>query len=120
MNHWSLIGELCANPETKFAASGTCIATFYIGVNDYKGVEHPVKIAYIGKAAEKAAEELNRGDLVVCQGKIEPHEYNGKIYADLKITDIQRLDDKGHAVKDETIGHDDINTGADDHSDLPF
>jgi single-stranded DNA-binding protein len=119
MNHFSVIGYLTENPELKYTDKGTCIATLYIGVLDYTGKEFPVKFTIIGKPAEKVAENFNRGELVCAQGLIAPNEYQGKTYTQLKITDIRKLDGEGHKVK-ETSGHDDITTGADESSDIPF
>ena len=74
-NHVVLIGRLTRDPEIKFAASGTQIATFTLAVdrnvpssnNDNTDF---IRIVTFGKTAEFAGNYLTKGRLILVEGSL--------------------------------------------------
>jgi single-stranded DNA-binding protein len=71
--------------------SGDSVATFSVVDREYvyakKGEEAPgqfYRVEVRGKAAQIAAERLQRGDKIGVHGQLVQREYNGKTYLDVK------------------------------------
>lgn len=85
-------GKQGENPVTvKVFDSGDRVATFSVVDREYvyakKGEEAAgqfYRVEVRGKAAEIAAERLQRGDKIGVHGQLVQREYNGKIYLDVK------------------------------------
>jgi single-stranded DNA-binding protein len=85
--------------------SGDSVATFSVVDREYvyakKGEESLgqfYRVEVRGKAAQIAADRLQRGDKVAVHGQLVQREYNGKIYLDVKGSRITYLSSR----KDET------------------
>lgn len=77
-------GRLAADPELRFAASGTAVARMRVGANSRKRLEDGswaddktcwLDVTAFRRLAEGAAETLRKGDLVVLTGKLQTDEW---------------------------------------------
>ena len=83
MNQVILIGRAGQDPDFRYVGNGTAIATFSLctsepikGTKDYKSTWQNVKCW--AKAAERANNEIRKGDEVFVQGKIEQESWEDK------------------------------------------
>ena len=87
-NHVVLIGRLTRDPEIKFAASGTQIASFSLAVDRGKNDETDfVNVVAFGKTAEFIGSYFVKGRLVLVEGqlRIEKYEKNGETKTAAKV-----------------------------------
>ena len=80
-------------------SSGTKSATFSVLDKQYvyakQGEERYgqfYRVEVVGKTAEIAAERLNRGDRIAVNGQLVQREYNGKVFLDVKNSNITFLE----------------------------
>ena len=77
----TITGNLGRQPEIKYLESGSTVCDFSVAVKQWKkdAPARWVKITCWGKTAEFAANFLNKGDKVVCTGRVErPELYDGR------------------------------------------
>jgi single-strand DNA-binding protein len=97
VNKVILVGNLGADPETRYTASGTAICTFNLATSeswtDKQSGEkqertewHRVKI--FGRLAEIAQEYLKKGRQVYIEGSIRTDKFTGKDGVEKYFTDI--------------------------------
>lgn len=105
VNKVILIGNLGADPEVKYASSGTTIATFRLAtsenrVNRSSGEKTTTtewhRIVAFGKLAEICGEYLNKGKQVYIEGRLrtrswEDKEGNRKFTTEIVATQMQML-----------------------------
>ena len=133
-----LVGRLTRDPETKFAASGTQIATFSLAVDrDYPKDSNEadfIRIVTFGKTAEFVGNYLLKGRLILVEGslRINKWEKDGekKQNAEVVASNIRFLEAKSHGSNQgSSVSHnepenDDIAFfGSDDtgqSDDIPF
>ncbi len=82
LNQLTMLGNLTRDPETKYLASGTCVAEFGIAVNERvkKGndwVDEPcfIDVTLFGKQAEVAGEYLSKGASVLITGRLKYEQW---------------------------------------------
>lgn len=110
INKVILVGNLGADPETKYAASGTAITSIRIATSEsWKDKQtgeqqertewHRVK--FFGRLAEIAAEYLKKGSQVYVEGKLRTDEYERdgvkKYSTDIIADELQMLGGKPSA-----------------------
>lgn len=108
INKVILVGNLGADPETRYTASGTAITEIRIATSEAwkdkaTGEQQERtewhRITFFGKLAEIAAEYLKKGGQVYVEGKIRTEEYEKdgvKRYSTKVIGDVmQMLGSKG-------------------------
>jgi len=88
--------------------SGDKVATFSIADRQYvyakRGEESRgqfYRVEVRGKAAEIAADRLQRGDKIAGSGQLIQREYNDKIYYDVKNFQVTYLEPKRETTSDE-------------------
>lgn len=84
----TIVGNLGADPELKFTASGKAVANLSIGstprrfdksTGQYQDGETLWVRAHVwGEAAENAAESLRKGDRVIAQGRLVQNSYTAQ------------------------------------------
>jgi single-strand DNA-binding protein len=134
VNKVILIGNLGADPEVKYASSGTTIATFRLAtsenrVNRSSGEKTTTtewhRIVAFGKLAEICGEYLNKGKQVYIEGRLrtrswEDKEGNRKFTTEIVATQMQML---GAPTGASTLGKE-ISTGQEEppssEEDVPF
>lgn len=80
MNHITLIGRLCADPELRYTPNGTAVATFNLAVprpkyNDQEQEPDFIKIVTWQKTAENCANYLKKGRLAAIEGRLQIRKY---------------------------------------------
>ena len=79
INNVVLVGRICADPELRYAATGTAIATFTLAVNRRKqGEVDFINIVAFQKQAESCAQYLAKGSLIAIEGRIQVRKYENK------------------------------------------
>jgi single-strand DNA-binding protein len=134
VNKVILIGNLGADPEVKYASSGTTIATFRLAtsenrVNRSSGEKTTTtewhRIVAFGKLAEICGEYLNKGKQVYIEGRLrtrswEDKEGNRKFTTEIVATQMQML---GAPTSASTLEKE-ISTGQEEppssEEDVPF
>ena len=79
-----LAGNLCANPDLKYIASGTAVCNLRLAVNNKYTTasgEKRESVLFIdvtawGKQAESAAEYLEKGSKILVEGELRQREWN--------------------------------------------
>lgn len=95
MSHITAIGTLSADPELRYAASGTPISSFTVGENTAKRGEEAQWTNFhcvaFGDLAENVAASCVKGDRVIVAGRMKSEEFTRqdgtkgralKLYAD--------------------------------------
>lgn len=111
MNKVFLIGRLTKDIDLRYTVSNTAIARFTLAVNrpKQKGKDQETDfincIAYSG-LAENLAKYQKKGNQIAIVGRIQTGSYDGqdgkKVYTtDIVVNEIQFLNTKNSAVKDE-------------------
>lgn len=72
---------------------------FYSKDPDKKGQFYNVQLR--GKAAEIAADRLQKGDKVACTGQLVQRDYNGKTYLDVVNAQITYLESRREAADED-------------------
>lgn len=86
VNKAILIGRVGKDPELRYTAEGTPVATFSVATSeswkDKSGTKHEKtewhNIQCWRKLAEIVGEYIKKGRMVYVEGKIQSHEYEGK------------------------------------------
>ncbi len=101
-NHIVLVGRLVADPELRQTQSGVPVTSFRIAVDRPKGRDGEKQTDFFGvsiwrQRAERAAEFLQKGRLVLIAGRIQIREYtdrdnNKRTAVDVVADDFQMLD----------------------------
>ena len=83
MNKVFLIGRLVKNPELRYTANNTPVATFTIAVNRPKRQDKEQEADFInvvtwGKQADNCNKYLEKGSQVAIDGRIQTRSYDGE------------------------------------------
>lgn len=106
LNQCNFIGNLGADPESRYTPSGDCVATFSIGVSDDytkdgQKVEQTdwIRVVAWRKLGENCAQYLAKGSKVFVTGKMKTRSYEkdgNKVYVtEIVANDVQFLDARG-------------------------
>lgn len=94
LNHVILIGRLTRDPELRYTATGTAIATFSLAVErpftnreGEKEVDF-IKIVTWRKLAETCANHLGKGRLVAVDGRLQIRDYEDNQGQKRKATEV--------------------------------
>src|SRR5579864_7550712 len=103
-NHIVLVGRLVADPELRQTQSGVPVTSFRIAVDRPKSRDGERQTDFFGvsiwrQRAERAAEFLQKGRLVLIAGRIQIREYtdrdnNKRTEVDVVADDFQMLDSR--------------------------
>jgi single-strand DNA-binding protein len=103
-NHIVLVGRLVADPELRQTQSGVPVTSFRIAVDRPKGRDGEKQTDFFGvsiwrQRAERAAEFLQKGRLVLISGRVQIREYtdrdnNKRTAVDVVADDFQMLDSR--------------------------
>lgn len=117
LNKATLIGNLGADPETRYMQDGTCVCNIRIATTERfkdKSGERQERtewhrVVLWGKLGEIAAQYLHKGSQVYIEGKIETRKWTNKEGVDVYTTEIRAnemkmLGGKGDA-RGETHGN---------------
>jgi single-strand DNA-binding protein len=80
MNNVQLIGRLTADPELRFAASGTAVGHFRLAVNrrgDDSGADF-IDVVTFNRLAEVCAEHLAKGRQIAVAGRLSYSEWSAE------------------------------------------
>jgi single-strand DNA-binding protein len=81
MNKWIGIGNLTADPEMRYTASGQAVTNFRIAINEGSGdkrtTEYVTCIAW-EKLGERVAEYMRKGRKVAVEGNLRTRSWDGK------------------------------------------
>jgi len=107
VNKWIGIGNVCADPETRYLPDGGAVTNLTIACNDsYKKKDSSevvdttefVRLVFFRKLAEIAGEYLKKGSKVYVEGKLQTRQYEKdgqKHYAsEIVINNMEMLDNK--------------------------
>jgi len=86
LNKAMIIGNLGADPEVRYTASGMTVATFNVATketwrdknNSRQDRTEWHRVVAWGKLGEQAGEYLKKGRLVYVEGRMQTREYEGK------------------------------------------
>ena len=106
INRTILVGRLTKDPDLKYTAQGTPVATFTLAVNrtfsNQQGEKEAdfINIVVWRKQAENAANYLKKGNLAGVDGRIQTRNYEGQDGKRVYITEVvaesvQFLEPKG-------------------------
>ena len=121
LNRVIIVGRMGSDPDTKFAKSGTAVTNFSLATNEkWKDNDHTEwhKCVVFGESAERFAEWVSKGQLVLIEGKLKTDvwEKDGeKRYSTSIVVDTWTTLSKG---KDKEAKDTVDNLGSGD--DLPF
>jgi len=104
-NHIVLVGRLVADPELRQTQAGVPVTSFRIAVDRPKGRDGGEKqtdffgVSIWRQRAERAAEFLSKGRLVLIAGRVQIREYtdrdnNKRTAVDVVADDFQMLDSR--------------------------
>ena len=113
LNKVMLLGNLTRDPELKYSANGTPIATFGFAVNTKSGEKEDVlfiDITAFGRQAETTNEYLKKGSAALIEGRLQFQSWESqdgqKRSKHLVITDrIQFMSGKGETATNERPIH---------------
>lgn len=105
MNHVQLIGRLTKNAELRYTSQGVGVATFNLAVqrnySDNNGERQTDFIQCISwrKLAETIANNLVKGSLIACEGRIQTRNYENqqgqRVYVtEVVVNEVQFLETK--------------------------
>lgn len=142
VNKWIGIGNLGADPDTKFLPSGDAVTNIRIACTDrykdkasgeWKEVTEWVRIAFFGKLAEIAGQYLKKGSSVYIEGKLKTRQWEKdgqKQYStEIVAEQMQMLggkpegapkNDGGKGYQAAREGRQQRHDDMDDGSDIPF
>ena len=139
INKWIGIGNCCADPEIRYAASGSAIANVTVACGDeYKDkttrekVDKTefVRVVFFNRLGEIAGEYLKKGSQVYIEGKLQTRKWQDKDGQDRYTTEIvanemQMLGGRGESKPAKPSSNPsaqaDDGQGADDFDDdIPF
>jgi single-strand DNA-binding protein len=103
-NHITLVGRLVADPELRQTQGGIPVTSFRIAVDRPKSRDGERQTDFFGvsiwrQRAERAAEFLQKGRLVLISGRVQIREYtdrdnNKRTAVDVVADDFQMLDSR--------------------------
>ena len=103
-NHIVLVGRLVADPELRQTQAGVPVTSFRIAVDRPKSRDGEKQTDFFGvsiwrQRAERAAEFLQKGRLVLISGRVQIREYtdrdnNKRTAVDVVADDFQMLDSR--------------------------
>lgn len=103
-NHIVLVGRLVADPELRQTQQGVPVTSFRIAVDRPRGRDSEKQTDFFGvsiwrQRAERAAEFLQKGRLVLIAGRVQIREYtdrdnNKRTAVDVVADDFQMLDSR--------------------------
>ena len=103
-NHIVLVGRLVADPELRQTQSGVSVTSFRLAVDRPKGRDGERQTDFFGvsiwrQRAERAAEFLQKGRLVLVSGRVQIRQYtdrenNQRTAVDVVADDFQMLDSR--------------------------
>jgi single-strand DNA-binding protein len=76
-----LLGNLTRDPELKYAANGTAIATFGMAVNTKSGEREDVlfiDVTAFGRQAETTSEYLKKGSAALIEGRLQLQQWESR------------------------------------------
>ncbi len=134
LNKVQIIGNLGADPEMRFTANGTAVATFNVAINrryttkdgDKREETEWVRCVAWQKLAENVSQYLNKGSQVYVEGRMQTRKWEDregvtKYTTEVVAQDVQFLDRAGGGGGGSTG---DSSSGSDapplDPDDLPF
>ena len=96
VNKWIGIGNVCADPITKYMANGDAVTNITVACNEsWKGKDGTkqektefVRVTFYRKLAEIAGEYLKKGASVYVEGKLETRKWTDKAGVDRYTTEI--------------------------------
>lgn len=98
VNKWIGIGNLGADPESRFAPNGDAICNIRIActeswrdksTGERKEMTEWVRVTFFGKLAEIAGQYLKKGSQVYIEGRIQTRKWQGKDGQDRYTTEIR-------------------------------
>ena len=98
VNKWIGIGNLGADPETRYAPSGDAICNIRIACTDSykdkatgekKELTEWVRVAFFGRLAEVAGQYLKKGSQVYIEGSLRTRKWQDKDGQDRYTTEIR-------------------------------
>lgn len=96
MNTAILTGRLTKEPETRYTQNGKAVTQFTIAINRYSKDKESNEADFIpivvwGKSAEYCANNLQKGDKVLVNGRIQTRNFDGKDGKKVYITEVVAL-----------------------------
>ena len=94
INNWVGIGRLVADPDLKYASTGTAISSFTIAVNrSFKSATGEretdfIKCVSFGKQAENLSKYQSKGSQIAVHGRIQTRNYENKEGKRVYITEV--------------------------------
>jgi len=132
-NHVVLIGRLTRDPEIKFAASGTQIATFSLAVDrniPSSGNDNTdfIRIVAFGKTAEFVGNYLTKGRLILVEGSLRINKWKtqeGESRSDAEVvaSNVRFMETKAQTVSTggfEKAPQEDSVVGSTGNDDITF
>lgn len=131
LNKVFLIGRLTADPQLRSTANGTQVASFSMATNrvwnDKNGQKQEAvefhNVVVWGRQAELASRFLNKGSLLLVEGRLQTREWEGKDGQKRKTTEIvaerlqfgprpsgARLASQDEAARDKAVKEDAVPT----------
>jgi single-strand DNA-binding protein len=105
LNKMMIIGNLGADPELRYTPSGKAVTNLRVAVNDRsrgpdgEWVEETmwIRVELWDQAAERAAEQLRKGNKIYAEGQLRAREYEGndgqrRTSLELRFARIQNLE----------------------------
>ena len=111
VNKWIGIGNLGADPESRFTPSGDAVCNIRIActeswrdkaTGERKEATEWVRIAFYGKLAEIAGQYLRKGSQVYIEGSLRTRKWQDKDGKDQYTTEIRANEMKMLGRKDDT------------------
>tara|TARA_E500000331_G_scaffold315092_1_gene324876 strand:- start:6932 stop:7363 length:432 start_codon:yes stop_codon:yes gene_type:complete len=93
----TLTGNLGRDPKVRYFEDGKQVADFSVAVRQWKrdAPAHWVKVTVWGKSVAYIADNLKKGDKVVCFGRVENGEvYNDQVINKFTASDVEKFYDK--------------------------
>lgn len=119
-------GNLGRDAEVKDTRVGK-VCSFSVASNKGRDSDTTwVRCSLFGKRGESLAQYLSKGTKVAVAGELSTHEYQGKTYLELRVSDIDLMGggDRGSGQSREQTAHtsgDDYGfDGPDDEDQIPF
>lgn len=109
VNNVILVGNLGADPETKYTANGKCVGELRIATSSGSGDKEQTewhRVVVWEKLAENCGKYLTKGRQVYVQGRIQTRNYedkegNKKYVTEIIAHDVKFLGGKGGDAKDD-------------------
>ena len=119
LNKVLLIGNLGADPEIKYAASGTAIANLRLATTDsrrskdgeWEEVTEWHRIVMFGKQAEVCKDYLKKGNKIFVEGRLQTRSWDDqssgqkRYMTEVVGSQMVMLDQKGQDMSDNASGH---------------